>query len=102
MGKVNGTSSKRRARRLRFVEQDGLCWWCAKPMIWVDVVPMPTKETKPDPATCTLEHLYPKGHPRRGAMNGGFERRWVAACFKCNQSRGADEGWVSPFTAEYV
>jgi len=45
--------------------------------------PMPHPETM-----VTLDHLYHRGDPRRGRHAVGNEKRYVAACRRCNSRRG--------------
>jgi hypothetical protein len=76
-----GTGSESRARYKRrrrnlFKKQLGMCFYCGEKMLLA--------ADGNDPRRCTMEHLYPRGHPLRGANIGPAT---VAACFSCNHKR---------------
>lgn len=75
---------KRRQRARLFNRQGGLCFWCKKPMILLNLAGVSVKKKFP-PEMCTIDHLEPRWHPQRGQFNG--EPRLVAACLKCNNER---------------
>ena len=71
----------RRRRTFLYYLQDGKCYYC-KEVMWnggYDTVLKTPVENQ-----CTLEHLYPRGHPLRGKT----KEATVAACWKCNNERG--------------
>lgn len=74
----------RRRRRELSDEQGGRCWWCK-----CEMTPVVANGTKPPDTMLTLDHLFDKLHPRRTICRDG-ERRYVAACFKCNQLRSGE------------
>lgn len=76
---------KRQKRAALFAQQRGLCHWCQQPMIFQDWVPPGTQLAN----TCTLDHLRDKFDPLRRMRPTCGERRLVAACYSCNQDRGA-------------
>lgn len=70
----------------RYNEQDGRCYWC-------DTVMLPPSFNrgfgdKLPPNASTIEHLIPRGDPRRTENVHNGEIRRVAACFECNTLRG--------------
>ena len=75
-----------RRRNEEAKRQDWKCWWCE---ISMTPVPMPFKNGQLYPQTMvTLDHIYPKGDPRRKNAPRNGERRYVAACRSCNEERG--------------
>lgn len=79
---MTGQDKKKRRAKL-FREQSGLCHWCRQPMRMLHV-----EGGDQPPDLCTLDHLRDRFDPaRRQPANG--EKRLVAACFKCNNDRGA-------------
>jgi len=77
------TAKYRRQRRNMFNRQDGLCHYCKRPMILLEI---DWQGTRPPDNLCTTEHLDDKYDVRRGkGVNGQFRR--VAACRACNQER---------------
>lgn len=79
------THIKRRRAEL-FKEQNGLCYYCKEPMLLIECNSNP-KENKHKPSPpdlCTLEHLFDRYHPDRTKKPLDNEKRWAAACFKCN------------------
>lgn len=83
-------SRRRRAQRTAlFHEQNGRCFYCHDLMILEDGVPGEHN----NPRLCTLEHLYPKGHPLRRSNTAH-----AAACHECNAKRGRE--WSKKLTRE--
>lgn len=87
------STEKNRRRRIElFNKQQGLCYWCRRPMHLV---------RKPGGGrcssdTCTLDHVYDKWNPMR-TPDGGYEN--VAACFKCNVERSTINQMKATFDA---
>ncbi|HWG06018.1 MAG TPA: hypothetical protein VG271_13475 [Beijerinckiaceae bacterium] len=82
------TRNQRKRRQLvrLFERQNGLCFWCKKPMhLWVHV----QGETPPIDS-CTIDHLDSRLSPMRGKHPHG-EIRHVASCWKCNNERANEE-----------
>ena len=68
-----------RRKLVLFHEQKEKCFWCREQMHLSD---------PKSGSYCTIDHLYPKGDPRRHTPNKGYDApRVVAACRYCNQSR---------------
>jgi hypothetical protein len=88
MGKAH---EHRERRRVAFAEQGGLCWWCRRPMVWIEK-PQPHEHP---PRMCTLEHLRTRAHPGRLEPAKGQKRR-VAACYECNHTRADGRCWTPP------
>ena len=86
--------NKIRARRFDlWVAQRGLCWWCKCPTVLPPYEPKRAKgSVKPNEAT--LDHLYSRLHPLREVKTG--DRRYVMACWACNQRRGQEEHTAYP------
>lgn len=84
-----------RVRTRLFYDQNGLCYWCRKPMRLVER-PDPNDTS---PRMCTLDHRFGRGDPERGKHPG--KRINVAACRACNHSRGGDQN-PTPSTARTV
>lgn len=81
------TTSWNRERRARlFKKQRGLCYYCGVRMVQVDRRGQQMKAGTRDPRECTLEHLIDRNDPFRGRIKG----KLVAACHKCNHTRGAE------------
>jgi hypothetical protein len=82
------TERVRRQRIALFTSQQGLCWWCKKPMYMPD-------DGRFDPGhhpmnAATIDHLHERGHPERGKHAG--ESTHVLACRRCNSRRGVEHG----------
>lgn len=71
----------RRRRTFLYWKQNGKCHYCEE-IMWLGGYDEVLE--KPVPSQCTLEHLYPRGHPLRGKTSEAT----VAACWKCNNERG--------------
>jgi hypothetical protein len=72
---MRGLSKRKRRRITAFLAlQDGLCWWCAEPVL---------VQEGEHPRRATIEHLQPRGH---GGTNG--IENLVISCFVCNGARG--------------
>jgi 5-methylcytosine-specific restriction endonuclease McrA len=69
----------RRLARRAFHRQDGLCFWCKRPMLWGGHGGNGSCE----PLTATADHVRP-------VWDGGqtISGNIVAACYECNQARG--------------
>ena len=80
---ANNTASKRRQLARLFKIQNGLCFWCRKPM----TLERPQRHQKPNPRMATIEHLDDRFAPWRGKFSG--ELRRVVACYECNNHRGS-------------
>lgn len=70
-------------REAAFTRQDGLCYWCKRPMI-----PRSANVRHDDPMICTADHLVWKS---RGGTNA--EDNIVAACHLCNTGRHPPSEW---------
>ena len=77
----------KRVRAMLFKKQGGLCHWCGVEMRIEGYEP---KRGPPDPLLCTLDHLYDRYHPLRHCKHYRGERRYVAACWACNNRRSAE------------
>jgi hypothetical protein len=75
---------KQRRRAELYGEQDGLCFWCEEPMVLLLRYPI---DGRLKPNVCTIDHLRDRDNPRRHEQPKGGERRLVAACSGCNQTR---------------
>lgn len=69
-----------------YAGQDGLCAYCAEPMLhpsdtWVKVVGQPHP-----PRMMTIDHVVPRS-------KGGIEGRTnqVACCYQCNLAKGSEQ-----------
>ena len=76
----------RKNRNSLFNKQKGKCYWCKRDM-------RKTPREHHDPLECTLDHLYPRGHPLRSEQRIDGMRKHVAACRRCNEARGNDLNW---------
>ncbi len=83
----NGWSKK---RVILWHEQGGLCHWCRGPMILVE----PSAKGRLPPNACTIDHLRSRLDPTRQIPPRDQERRLVAACHRCNTTRGSKESIV--------
>lgn len=91
MANAKGEKRKRlKLARKRYLweQQEGKCCYCREPMIhWEDIEDrrgdIPRK-------MATLEHIYPRRHPRRLVPPVGREKRWSLACRDCNEKKGAE------------
>src|SRR6185437_2870498 len=80
------SQEKAAKRRKLYLEQDGKCHWCDKPMFCPEVYPVCSGEPlRKD--LCTLDHLFDRTHPLRLYPSPG-QQRYVAACLECNNDRG--------------
>ncbi len=80
------SNPKLRKRRTKaYEEQNGLCYYCRRPMLFFDIIP----KGFISPRLCTLEHLRDRCDPNRGKKNheGKREIYRVAACYECNQKQ---------------
>lgn len=79
-------AADRRRRRRAFEAQQGRCFYCQRECVLPEdhVVERALARAQRRNARQlgTLEHLYPRGHPKRAS---GV----VMACAKCNSSRGS-------------
>jgi hypothetical protein len=90
-GIERGNPNKR--KRYWFSRKAKNCYWCGTALIYL------SKRQKNllnasgylPPNAATREHVQPRSH---GGTSG--DRNLVAACYRCNQERGADTTWV-PF-----
>ena len=77
------SKKKIRQRNAMFKRQKGRCYWCNEEML-----PAETKlNGQPHPRACTYDHLHDRFSLERGQNNNG-EPRNVAACRRCNHTRG--------------
>jgi hypothetical protein len=67
-----------------FAEQHGRCHWCNAVMV---LLPKGYNQKENPRNRATVDHLDDRWSPRRGTFN---ERRHVAACWQCNNKRGAE------------
>lgn len=83
----------KRIRNQRFDEQDGLCYYCKRPMVReIEYIPGGGQPHN----LCTLEHLTDRLDPRRWDKNTKESpRRYAAACARCNNARSE---WVHMHT----
>ena len=86
------TSAKRKRRTKLYHAQEGLCHWCGVKMIYLKKIP--PRDTRPE--MCTVDHLYARGNPKRYENPRPGEKKWVAACLKCNGDRGDGTNWTPP------
>ena len=76
----------RRRRAIAFRQQGGRCYWCGVRMV---SIAYDSKGAHPPENACTLDHLDDRlGGQRRQRHDG--RPRTVAACWKCNNLRGAE------------
>lgn len=90
---MNRDAIKRRRKRA-FEAQGGRCFYCDRECVqpddlWVERA-MARLLKRDARQLATLEHLYPRGHPKR---NTGV----VMACAKCNSSRGSPAGRLQDY-----
>ena len=81
------TAKHKRQTLALYWRQNGRCHWCECDML----PPGPdgaTKKKRVNPRLCTLDHLDDRFSSERGKHAGEFRR--VAACWQCNQDRGAE------------
>lgn len=78
-------AQRRRQRNRLLLEQDGKCCYCGVRLRLT--VPVPGERVPPD--SCTFEHPYPKGDPRR-VPDGDYTLK--LACYRCNNKRGVEHG----------
>lgn len=84
----NGTNAKARKRRTECaVEQNWRCFWCGTGMISTRKGEDAHNGLPPPSNMVTLDHVFNRSDPRRQHPVKG-ERRYVAACYVCNQDRG--------------
>lgn len=81
----SGLSAKQRQLIRWFIQQNGLCWWCRRPMCLV--VGFHVKDRPKNMAT--FEHMDSRLSPNRG--DGNWRKKNVAACRECNERRAASE-----------
>lgn len=82
---------KNRKQRDKLYALNPNCHWCG-----VRMNPPPHDKHRPKPDDCTVDHLYPVGHPDRKPGRGDVCR--VLACHRCNQQRGIE--WNRRLKAE--
>lgn len=72
--------------------QDGDCYWCKKP---TQLTHWPADAGQPPDDLATTDHLIHRLNPLRGTNAEKGDVRYVMACYRCNQERGAEEerGW---------
>jgi 5-methylcytosine-specific restriction endonuclease McrA len=85
------TGGREDKRRAVMWWRDPCCFWCGRV----------TRLTKPqgDHSAATVDHVYPRGHPRRRDPRKHLPS-FVLACAKCNHERGAPQattGGACPF-----
>ncbi len=69
-------------RRKRLFEENPHCCYCGVLTVLTNTVggQMP-------PNAATVEHIYPRLHPKRREPNYSQEKRLALACFKCNNEK---------------
>lgn len=80
-------SDLRRVQLKFYQKQEGLCFWCNKPMLMhFDIGWTPTHHRR-----CTLDHIKPKAHGGSHA-----HRNLVGSCRLCNNDKGDKtlEAWL--------
>lgn len=82
-------ASMSRLKRLRhrLHAKDPRCHWCKQVTVLIEAGPR--HKHFPDNAA-TVDHLFSRWHPDRQRPNDG-RKRYVLACRKCNNERGAAE-----------
>lgn len=66
-------------RRRLLWRRDPRCFWCGRVTVF---------EAHNTPEAATVEHVYPRTHPRRRDTRRHLPSK-VLACYGCNQARGA-------------
>lgn len=74
--------------KLKKYAENPYCFYCGRKMLLTDVSEF---HGKPDPLTCTVEHLVSRYDFRRWLKAKPGEIRKVLACFECNNGRSAKE-----------
>jgi hypothetical protein len=72
-------------RRLALWLRDPRCFWCGR---------VTNYDTAGRGNSATLEHVYPRGHPRRSDPDKHLPPT-LLACHKCNTERGAPQATTS-------
>jgi len=76
---------KRKLRERLFTAQEGKCFWCARDMTFE----YKNRGSTPRKSFCTIDHVFPRGDPRRQDMELAAQiSKHVAACYACNNKRG--------------
>lgn len=92
-----------RKRRRLWELTGGKCFWCGRLTRLPEMVFPPDgccrRGGMPDDMA-TIDHLYPKGHPRRVEPPREREVRWVMACYGCNNRRN-EQHQRTPESVEY-
>jgi hypothetical protein len=71
--------------RRRLWRRDPHCFWCGRLTVF---------EAYGVPHAATIEHIYPRGHPKRRSPRKVLPET-VLACHACNQERGGYAGTAS-------
>jgi len=79
--------------KLKHYSKNPYCYYCGVRMLLTNIKEF---HGSPDPATCTVEHLISRFHPRRWVKAKPGEIRKVLACYGCNQRRAAEEAKKLP------
>ncbi len=69
-------------RRRILWRRDPRCFWCGRVTVF---------EAHGTTSAATIEHIYPRGHPRRQSTRKALPST-VLACYDCNQERGGYSG----------
>jgi len=84
---------KTRQAEALFNYQGGKCYWCGVGMVLPRHEP-PKRHRPVNSLLCTLEHMDSKYSLERGKHHG--EKRNVAACWGCNNTRAREEELAIP------
>jgi hypothetical protein len=84
---MSSAARMRRRRATLFKQQDGKCYWCECPMLFVAYIP---KRQRMPKDLCTIDHLRDRFDPARRERCKPGEQRLVAACWECNNRRGRE------------
>lgn len=71
-------------QRERLHRENPHCHWCGK----LTYLPSDPRGMGQTHRMATIDHLYPRGHPKRLDGNPNAERRRVLSCRRCNNGRG--------------
>lgn len=81
-------------RRARLFAENPLCFYCG-----VETT-LDTKRNLPNMAT--IEHLFPRLHPRRREPNTTGERRLVLACSACNNAKSVADAKIGLTESQFM
>lgn len=84
---MRSTDIRQRLRKKKYLEQEGLCYYCCGPMIFFDKYPKGGGPTIKN--MVTLEHLC------IGVLGEKKDnKKTVAACASCNQAQATEQAHV--------